>query len=254
MTSDIKKIKEIKAIDMHCHMNFGNPFDSTSHDPRVYTAYQKHLDEHAKAANIEYTFTSSFAAVLNKTAVIEGNDYLFEMVKKRDDLFQWAVVDPREEYSFKQARDILESGKGVGIKVIPGYHEYEITDYGDKLCNFAAEYETNMLLHPIPGRPLVVFANRYPEVNFIPAHMCTEYIGCCKHKNIYTDTSGGSSLANYIIEYSSSWIGDHIMFGTDTNHAGAYRGRIEYAVMSDEIKYKMLRGTAEKLFGKYLNK
>lgn len=254
MLEDIKKIKEIKAIDMHCHMNFGNPFDSTSHDPRIYTALQTHLDEHAKAANIEYTFTSSFAAVLNYTAVIEGNDYLFEMVKKRDDLYQWAVVDPREPASFRQAREILESGKGVGLKVIPGYHKYEITEYGDKIFNFAAEYETNILLHPIPGRPLVVFANRYPELNFIPAHMCTDYIGSCKHKNIYTDTSGGSSLDNNRVESAAKWIPNHIMFGTDTNHAGAFRGIIEYMDAPYEVKYNLLRGNAERLFAKYLKK
>ena len=273
---DIKKIKAIPAIDMHCHLNFGHPGDSNVYTTgnkeyvrrtfgesaplvitnklKVYDAFQEYLDITAKEANIEYTFTSSFAAVLHASDVIDGNEYLLDLVKKRDNLFQWAVVDPREEYSFKQARDILESGKGVGLKVVPGYHNYEINDYGDKIFKFAAEYETNILLHPVPDRPIVTFADKYPELNFITAHMCTSHISCCKHKNIYTDTSGGSSLGNNIIEAASTWIPDHVMFGTDTNHAGAFRGRIEYALMSDEIKYKMLRGTAEKLFAKYLNK
>ena len=273
---DINKIKSIPAIDMHCHLNFGHPGDSNVYTTgnkeyvrrtfgesaplvitnklKVYDAFQEYLDITAKEANIEYTFTSSFAAVLHASDVIDGNEYLLDLVKKRDNLFQWAVVDPREEYSFKQARDILESGKGVGLKVVPGYHNYEINDYGDKIFKFAAEYETNILLHPVPDRPIVTFADKYPELNFITAHMCTSHISCCKHKNIYTDTSGGSSLGNNIIEAASTWIPDHVMFGTDTNHAGAFRGRIEYALMSDEIKYKMLRGTAEKLFAKYLNK
>ena len=273
---DIKKIKAIPAIDMHCHLNFGHPGDSNVYTTgnkeyvrrtfgesaplvitnklKVYDAFQEYLDISAKEANIEYTFTSSFAAVLHASDVIDGNEYLLDLVKKRDNLFQWAVVDPREEYSFKQARDILESGKGVGLKVVPGYHNYEINDYGDKIFKFAAEYETNILRHPVPDRPIVTFADKYPELNFITAHMCTSHISCCKHKNIYTDTSSGSSLGNNIIEAASTWIPDHVMFGTDTNHAGAFRGRIEYALMSDEIKYKMLRGTAEKLFAKYLNK
>ncbi len=273
---DIKKIKAIPAIDMHCHLNFGHPCDSNVYTTgnidyirrtfgdssskiitnklKVYDAFQDYLDITASQANIEYTFTSSFAAVLKEQAVIDGNEYLFELVKKRDNLFQWAVVDPREEYSFRQARDILESGKGVGLKVIPGYHKYEINDYGDKIFKFAAEYETNILLHPIPDRPIVTFADKYPELNFITAHMCTSHISCCKHRNIYTDTSGGSSLDNMRIEGAAAHIPDHIMFGTDTNHAGAFRGRIEYALIPDETKYKILRGTAEKLFGKYINK
>lgn len=275
-TNEINKIKAIPAIDMHCHLNFHHPYDSNVYTTgnidyirrtfgedaskvivnrtKVYNAFQNYLDILASEANIEYTFTSSFAAVLQASAVIDGNDYLFDLVKRHDKLYQWAVVDPREEYSFKQAREILESGKGVGLKVIPGYHKYEINDYGDKIFKFAAEYETNILLHPIPERPIVTFADKYPQLNFITAHMCTDHIASCKHKNIYTDTSGGSSLDNNRVEASAKWIPNNIMFGTDTNHAGAYRGLIEYTNLPYEVKYNILRGTAEKLFSKYLNK
>ena len=86
-------------------------------------------------------------------------------------------------------------------------------------------------------------------------HGQIEAIKAAKHRNIWTDTSSSSSMQNKLIEYVYSQIGaDRIMFGTDTNHAGAFRGRIEYALIPDEVKYKILREDAEKLFGKYINK
>ena len=70
-----------------------------------------------------------------------------------------------------------------------------------------------------------------------------------KHRNIYTDTSGMASLKNKLIEYAVSQIGsDRILFGTDTYAAGAQRGRIEYAMISQEDKENILFNNAKRLF------
>jgi predicted TIM-barrel fold metal-dependent hydrolase len=41
---------------------------------------------------------------------------------------------------------------------------------------------------------------------------------------------------------------EHILFGTDSYAAGFQRGRIEYALISDEAKMNILRNNALNLF------
>ena len=165
------------------------------------------------------------------------------------------MIEPRVEETFQQARRMLESKKCVGIKLHPPFNNYNLEDYAKKIFDFAAQFNTVIQIHPQGfATHIVPWADKYPQLNFITAHMCTDHIASCKHRNIYTDTSGGSSLDNNRVEASAKWIGDRIMFGTDTNHAGAYRGLIEYTNLPYEVKYNILRGTAEKLFSKYLNK
>ena len=58
------------------------------------------------------------------------------------------------------------------------------------------------------------------------------------------------SLRNKLIEYAVSQIGsDRILFGTDTYSAGAQRGRIEYALISEQDKENILLNNAKRLFG-----
>ena len=58
------------------------------------------------------------------------------------------------------------------------------------------------------------------------------------------------SLKNRVVEYAVSQIGsDRILFGTDSYAAGAQRGRIEYALISDRDKENIFVNNAKELFG-----
>ena len=72
-----------------------------------------------------------------------------------------------------------------------------------------------------------------------------------KNGNVFLDTSGAASSRNNIIEYAVSQVGsDHILFGTDTYASGFQRGRIEYALITDEDNKKILRENAVRLFNR----
>ena len=71
-----------------------------------------------------------------------------------------------------------------------------------------------------------------------------------KHGNVYVDTSGINSSRNAVIEYAVEQVGsERILFGTDTYAAGFQRGRIDYALISDQDKKNILRDNALRLFG-----
>lgn len=268
--SDIKKIK---AIDVNSHLNIGHPYDSTVYSTNnidylkrawggdYYTVIVNKqlvrnyngdfLEGLSNKANVEYTFISTYAAETNATAVEEGNEYLSDLIKKKDNYFGWAVIDPRNEKTFSQAREMLGSGKCVGIRLNPKNHNYTLADFGDKIFSFAAEFKTNILLCD-SQESIVGFADKYSELNFIVAGYKFGEILCSKNKNIYTDISGGGSLSNYILENLDENIFDYILFCSDNYAVGAQRGRVEYAVISEQNKAKILRLNAEKLFAKYI--
>lgn len=269
----MSQITKIKAIDSNCHLNIGHPFDSTVYSTNnidylkrtwggdYYTVIVNKqlvrnyngdfLDSLSKEANVEYTFLSTYAAETNATAVEEGNEYLLDLIKKKDNYFGWAVIDPRNEETFSQAKEMLSSGKCVGIRLNPKNHNYSLADFGAKIFDFAAEFKTNILLCD-SQESVLDFADKYSELNFIVAGYKFDEILCSKNKNIYTDISGGNSLSNYALENLDEKIFDYILFCSDNYAVGAQRGRVEYAVISQENKAKILRGNAEKLFGKYI--
>ena len=74
-------------------------------------------------------------------------------------------------------------------------------------------------------------------------------IESAKHRNVYIDTSSSNSMKNKVLEYVVERCGsDRILFGTDTYAAGFQKGRIEYALISNEDKENILWKNAEKLF------
>jgi predicted TIM-barrel fold metal-dependent hydrolase len=109
---------------------------------------------------------------------------------------------------------------------------------------------------------LVTFANDFPRVRLILAH-----IGCgwdgdpshqvravqrSRHGNVYADTSSAMSIMPNLIEWAVGEIGaDRVLFGTDTPlyTTAMQRVRIDTANLSDEIKRQILRENAIRVFG-----
>lgn len=208
-----------------------------------------------------FTFSSTFSSVISDQDIEAENKYLYELAEKTPYLYQWVVIDPRNNKTFCQAEKMLQGKKCVGVKLHPVYHKYALAEYGERLFSFMSEHKAIVLIHPATDADYILpFADKYPDVTFIMAHMGSygeesyaNAIEFSKNGNVYVDTSGFASSKNKGIEYVVNRVGsERILFGTDTYSPGFQRGRIEYALISEEDKYNILRGNAEKLFSKWL--
>lgn len=248
-------IVDIKAIDIHCHMNTGSDADCKAELwENIHFGEYEHLKKMSDAAGIEKGFYSTYASLYDTGETEKENDHLFNLSKEKDDIYQWVVIDPRNDRTFEQANKMLPDQKCVGIKLHPGMHKYSLEEFGDKIFSFASDHKAIVLIHPEKDADYILpHANKYAEVTFIMAHMDRmDYARALEgsiHKNVYTDTSGSMSVLNNVIEYYVDRFGsDRILFGTDTYAAGFQRGRIEYALIPEEDKKNILRYNAETFF------
>lgn len=248
----------IKAIDTHMHIFHGTKYEPKTNE--LESAYLDILMKLSEGAGIDKMFCSTYASVTSTEPVEEENEYLFRLTQEVDCLYQWVVIDPRNEKTFQQADRMLGHGKCVGIKLHPVDHKYSLSECGDKIFSFASGHKAIIQIHPETDADYILpFANRYPDVTFIMAHLGSygvsdsRAIEGANHGNVYADTSGMASFKNLVTEYTVGRVGsERILFGTDTYATGFQRGRIEYALISDEDKENILRKNAERLFGRFL--
>lgn len=250
---------KIYAIDIHTHINSGSSHDYIPNSKMQDTSLQW-LQTENDAAYVEKLFCTTFSGAVYTNEIEQENEFMQKLASENDSLYFYVVIDPRNENTFAQAEKMLLSKKCVGIKIHPSNHKYTLDEFGDKIFSFAKRFKAIVLIHPDADAEYILpFADNYPDVTFIMAHVGTfnidSYINAvnkAKHGNVYTDTSGRASTYNNVIEYFVSKAGsEKIMFGTDMYSVGYQRGRIEYAVISDEDKENILRKNAEILFGKF---
>lgn len=240
------------SIDIHSHFNHGAPFDC----PQL--AIHNRTLEFMKANYDRFGITcagiSTYASVLqHPECVYEENQYLHQLVKETDWIYQWVVIDPRQDKTYEQAEQMLSHPKVLGIKIHPTYHGYDILDYGDALFSFAEKHKAVVLMHPqhIPEMPK--FADKYPGMKLIIAHLASmehiEAVAGAKNGNIYVDTSGSGVCINNIVEHAVSRLGsEKILFGTDTYACSYAYPRIALAELPVEDKENILWKNAVRLF------
>ena len=250
-------VHNIIAIDIHSHINHGSLYDSDETD--IYSARLERLLKLNAAAGVGAMFCSTFASVLHTQTVAEENEYMYNIALENKNVYQWVVIEPRSEQTFEQARNMLMTGKCVGIKLHPPCHGYSLSEFGDRIFSFASEFGTAVQIHPESSPDHILpFADKYPDISFIMAHLGSssyaDAIGKAKHHNVYADTSGIASSNNHILEYTINRVGsDHILYGSDTYAPGFQRGRIEFSPISDTDKQNILRDNARRLFGRFIN-
>jgi len=245
------------AIDLHCHMNSGSARDTKVHN--LYYADYERLIEERNRFHIAATAMTTFSAVLSTEEIISGNRYMGEYAERYDNVYQWVVVDPRIEESFRQADERLKSNKVLGIKIHPPYHAYDFLEYADRLCAFADAHKTAMLMHPHNNERIcevVEFADQYPNMKLIVAHLgFDEHIKAmekAKHGNVFTDTSGSLSCQNNVIEEAVRRVGsERIFFGTDTYACAFQYGRIYFANISEADKQNIFYRNAVDHFNQF---
>ena len=245
---DIKKI-----IDIHSHFNIGSPFDcrETVFHKRDFETMMSGYD----LCKINVGAFSPFSAVLEggESGIYRDNEYMFNFAAENPRIYQWVVLDPRQEELFTQIRGMIDGDKVMGIKIHSPYHKYDIDEYADRIFSFADELGCFVLMHPDKIENMASYADRYRNMKLIIAHLGSvehvDAIANARYGNVFTDTSGGASSNNSIIEYAVGRIGsEKIFFGTDTYSCGFQRGRIEYAGISDKDKENIFYNNAKKHF------
>ena len=254
----------IIAIDTHCHINYGvkeklpnNNLSKIMVEGDLYSAYPNTIKRVSEAAHIEKVFASPFIGLFDREQTEQANEDMAKFAADNEFLYQWVVIDPRNDNTFAQAERMLKHEKCVGIKLHPVCHNYSLEEYGDKIFSFADAHATVVQIHPEKEKGaagIIPFANQYTKTRFIMAHVGGEAhiraVKNAKHGNVYVDTSGMASLKNMIIEYAVSQIGsERILFGTDTYSAASQRGRIEFSMIPDSDKENILLNNAKELFG-----
>jgi hypothetical protein len=255
----------IQAIDVHAHYgkyergkgDIINDFMSGDAELVV---------RRARQANIRWTVVSPLEGLLPRRGgnPVAGNLDAARTVAAIDGLLQWVVIDPLKPETYRQAEEMLRLPKCVGIKIHPEEHGYPIREHGSALFELAARHRSVVLAHSSEQNSLaadyVTFANRYPEMRLLIAHLGCGWDGDLthqvraiqqnKHGNLYTDTSSARSITPRLIEWAVAEIGaDRILFGSDTPlyFTAMQRTRIDQADLSDHDKRLILRDNALRL-------
>lgn len=243
----------MKIFDIHTHCNCGlkNDCPETELHKRNFDFLMKEYEN----TGIFAGGFSYFSAILGTDEVYESNELLYKQAQSDGRVYQWLVLDPRQDKLFAEIKEKIKNEKVLGIKIQSKSHEYDILEYADKIFSFADELGCFVLMHPDKIARMVEFADRYPNMNLIIAHISSvnhvDAIGNARHGNIFTDTSGMDSRLNNIIEYAVGRVGsEKIFFGTDTYSCGFQRGRIEYARIPDKDKENIFYGNAKRCFDK----
>ena len=241
-------------IDIHSHFNHGSPFDCPEKPTHLRSL--EFLKSEYERFGIYNVGMSTYASCLqNPECISEENKYLHEFIQNNDGMLQWVVVDPRQKETYLQAERMLGHPKVLGIKIHPTYHGYDILDYADDLFSFAENHKTIILMHPQHILNMAEFADKYPEMKLIIAHLSSmdhiEAVESAKNGNIYVDTSAGGVGTNNIIEYAVSRVGsEKILFGTDTYALAYSYMRIVFANLQLQDMENILWKNATKLFPK----
>ncbi len=258
--------ESIQAIDVHAH--FGR-YEREAADlaNELMTGDADVVAERARRANVRLTIVSPLEALLprGKADAVVGNRNAARIVAAAPGLLQYVVIDPRRAETFQQAKEMLQLPTCVGIKIHPEEHVYPIQEHGAAIFEFAARHQAVVLSHSSErnslASELVVFANQFPEMKLILAH-----IGCgwdgdyshqvraiqqSRHGNVFADTSSARSITPNLIEWAVREVGaERVLFGTDSPlyHTSMQRIRIDHADLTDREKRLILCENAERLF------
>jgi len=251
----------IPAIDVHGH--YGNYVRGDPLCNEFMTGDGPTIVRRARQAGTWLTVVSPLQALLPRGGgdPIGGNSDAARLVAATEGLLQWVVIDPLKPATYAQAEEMLTLPKCVGIKVHPEEHVYPIARHGEALFEFAARHRAVVLAHSSEqnsqASDFLGFANAFPEVRLILAHLGCGWDGDLshhvraiqksKHGNVFTDTSSARSITPNLIEWAVKEIGaDRILYGSDTPlyFAPMQRARVDHADLSEPDKRRILRDNA----------
>lgn len=258
-----------KIIDVHAH--FGNPegFPQSALEKEMYRISLEKLEEIYRSQGIRAACISPMEGIFpkNEDELLEANRSMEALSQTHDWIYQWVIVHPRMPKSFYQAEKMLQNEKCVGVKIHPDAHKYAIEECGEDIFSFCSDRNAVLLSHS--GEPMslperfVPFADRYPGVKVIAAHLGCGFDGNIAHQvravreaahgNVYTDVSSARSILNGLVEWAAQEISaEKLLFGTDTplHHIPMMKQRIETAELAEAQKEDVFWKNAGKLLPK----
>jgi predicted TIM-barrel fold metal-dependent hydrolase len=254
----------MKAIDIHGHYGIYDRGAAQLTD-RMMSGDIEVVRARARAVDVQLTVVSPLRALFPYGGdTLAANEETLAVCTQYEDICFWAVLEPRIAESYAQVESMLRHPRCCGIKIHPRDHGYEIRQQGVAIFDFANAQRALVLTHSgDPGsypEDFVPFANRYPEMTLILAHLGNSDNGHmsrqvyairrAKAGNVYTDTSSIRSMSSGLIEWAVAQIGyNHILFGTDTPlyFTAAQKARVEYAEIEDAAKRAILFDNAARL-------
>src|SRR5712691_3900888 len=134
--------ESVPAIDVHAHYGDYHCGKSDlvnelmSGDGRV-------VAERARRANIRLTIVSPLEALLprGRGNAVAGNRNAARIVAETPGLLQYVVIAPHVPETYRQAEEMLQEPRCVGIKIHPEEHVYPINEFGETIFEFAAKHE-----------------------------------------------------------------------------------------------------------------
>ena len=87
---------------------------------------QEELKQMEKAAKISTILASPMEALVDPADTVQANEDMFRLVQDIPNLYQWVVIDPRNDSTFEQADRMLKNKKCVGMKLHPRLHQYTL--------------------------------------------------------------------------------------------------------------------------------
>jgi predicted TIM-barrel fold metal-dependent hydrolase len=268
----MNSIASISAIDVHGHYGVYAQLNKTELYNRLMSGNAAEVVRRAAAVNVGLTIVSPLLALLPRfqANAAVGNDEAARIVARTPGLKQYVVIDPQRPETYTQADEMLKQPQCVGIKLHPEEHGYPIRDHAAPLFEFAAARKAIVLTHTSEQNSLcadfVPWANRFPEVRLILAHIGCGWDGDVTHQvraiqqtqhgNVFADTSSANSIIPGLIEWAVQEVGaERVLFGTDTPlySTAMQRARINHADLADADKRLILRDNAVRLFGSKLD-
>ncbi|MBA3484019.1 MAG: amidohydrolase family protein [Pirellulales bacterium] len=261
----MSELQDLQAIDVHAH--FGNyRRERYALMDRLLSADAPTVADRARRANIGVTIVSPFSSLLPRfqADAVAGNEEAAIIVEQTPGLLQWVVINPLQPATYPQAARMLSQPRCVGIKIHPEEHGYALKEHGRPIFRFAADHNATILTHSgeensLP-EDLLPFADEYPEMRLILAHLGCGYDGDAsrqvraiqrsKRGNVFVDTSSMASVFSGLIEWAVDEIGaERILFGTDSPlyDPATQRARIEHAEIRESEKRLILRDNAIRL-------
>ncbi len=248
-------LKSVPIIDAHAHMGsvYGTSLSIASADDMV-----KMMDRE----NIEMIFSAPHSSLFDPGA---GNSELEEaMAKYPDRIRGYFSFNPNyaEDY-LPRITDVLKVEGYIGFKFLPEYHHYSLVDdgYADVL-QFADQHHLVLLVHTWGGsaynstKQVAEILQQYPNITLIMGHSapgeCDIAIELAnKYEHAYLDLCD-IHRHNGIIERMVAGAGaDKVLFGTDVPwyDPNYCLGSILFSPISDQDKYKIIRGNATRILG-----
>ena len=237
------------------------------------------LIKQMEEANVERGILYSINAKRSHGCDMPGNDLLYEIIKKRPELFIGiGSIDPLDDDSLKELERLYSNYEFIGIFLSPAYQLFNPCDEKlSRVYEFLEDNKMLLVLHmgltwnnklPIKwSNPLIVdeIARKYSKLKIVITHMAWPWIDdlytvMFRNRNVYAITSGVFTgtpkehlrtilTEGYRRRITERFIADRLLFGSEFPRMEIWKmvDAILSTNLSENTKIMILRDNAVSL-------